>query len=593
MSALDPHTDYSADDFAINYPAGYPLEDYPAPDSSHLLSEIGYNSLPPPDPAAERPPHYGSLANYGSPTLPDSTQHDALPRNPTRHDAIQRDGSPSNDSHLTERFAPQWSDLLRRAVEEPGLISEAYSRFHGYSLGNRFAALLQCQERGLEPGPISTFHGWRRLGYTVQEGEHAISLCMPLKGTLAREKAASPESVGRQDDPQPDPRQPDIEEIEYIRAFVWKPHWFVLAQTQPLDPDNVQPLPVPTLHGWDKAQALAALNIQELPFAELDGNAQGYAQGQGVAVSPLAVFPYKTLFHEMAHVVLGHTTANGSNALLVDTESLSRSTVEVEAEGTALLLLDTLDLPGQEYARGYIQHWLEGEAIPEKSAQRIFGAADRILSAGLGEGRTRFPTAEDLAWPPGGQVPEAATLPANGTIQANGAATDNGTIQTNATPPANGAIPTNGALPANGALPVTATASVDNAQGINALTRNVLTMPDGAEHAWKLHDRLMRLHGELHPDDQSERLSIARAVRYVERLDPEAAAQVRELVSHASLSMKAAFALLEDTDAALCGTREVARCDNPFALHHNNLASAQEIKDSINQRGRLAAFFRT
>jgi hypothetical protein len=41
-----------------------------------------------------------------------------------------------------------------------------------------------------------------------------------------------------------------------------------------------------------------------------------------------------------------------------------------------------LELPGAEFCRGYLQHWLEGDIIPEKSAQRIFGAADRILRAG-------------------------------------------------------------------------------------------------------------------------------------------------------------------------------------------------------------------
>jgi hypothetical protein len=32
-----------------------------------------------------------------------------------------------------------------------------------------------------------------------------------------------------------------------------------------------------------------------------------------------------------------------------------------------------------------IQHYLKGDTIPEKSAQRIFGAADKILKAGRSE----------------------------------------------------------------------------------------------------------------------------------------------------------------------------------------------------------------
>jgi hypothetical protein len=35
----------------------------------------------------------------------------------------------------------KWSGLLIEPVEKPGLISEAFHAFHGYSLGNRILAL--------------------------------------------------------------------------------------------------------------------------------------------------------------------------------------------------------------------------------------------------------------------------------------------------------------------------------------------------------------------------------------------------------------------------------------------------------------------
>jgi hypothetical protein len=54
----------------------------------------------------------------------------------------------------------------------------------------------------------------------------------------------------------------------------------------------------------------------------------------------------------------------------------------VEAESVALLCLETLGLEGAEHARGYVQHWLAGELIPEQSARRIFSATDRVLRAG-------------------------------------------------------------------------------------------------------------------------------------------------------------------------------------------------------------------
>ncbi len=84
----------------------------------------------------------------------------------------------------------------------------------------------------------------------------------------------------------------------------------------------------------------------------------------------------------------------------------------------------------------------------------------------------------------------------------------------------------------------------------------------------------MLLHGELHPEDRSERHSLARAVRYLERLDPEAAVQVRDLVTHASLSLKTAVVRLESTlDAAPEsddvfsdeGTEAAEECEAPAA----------------------------
>jgi hypothetical protein len=65
-----------------------------------------------------------------------------------------------------------------------------------------------------------------------------------------------------------------------------------------------------------------------------------------------------------------------------DTDATPCNLREVEAEAVALLLCESLELSGAEFARGYIQSWLKSDTIPEKSAQKIFGAADRILRAG-------------------------------------------------------------------------------------------------------------------------------------------------------------------------------------------------------------------
>jgi hypothetical protein len=142
-------------------------------------------------------------------------------------------------------------------------------------------------------------------------------------------------------------------------GFVYRPFWFVLAQT------DGKPLPASTLPTWDAALALAALDVREVEFAALDGNTLRYAQGRTIAVNPVNPLPYKTRFHELAHVLLGHTAEGEQH----DGELTPRNLRECEAESVALLCCAALDLPGIEYSRGYIQSWWgKGNPIPEKSA---------------------------------------------------------------------------------------------------------------------------------------------------------------------------------------------------------------------------------
>jgi hypothetical protein len=156
--------------------------------------------------------------------------------------------------------------------------------------------------------------------------------------------------------------------------FVYKRFWFVLAQTDGTDYE-MPPIPL-----WDKARALESLGFREEPFTHLDGNVQGYAKSGGiVAINPTAQLPHKTLFHELGHQVLGHVKESERS----ETGTLPRNLEEAEAEAVALICCEALGLAGADYCRGYIQSWLRGGGIPERSCQRIFAAANQILEAGV------------------------------------------------------------------------------------------------------------------------------------------------------------------------------------------------------------------
>jgi antirestriction protein ArdC len=252
---------------------------------------------------------------------------------------------------------PNFTTLLQEAVNQPGTIMRAYSAFHNYSLGNQLLALVQCQLRGIEPGPINTFPKWQDLKRHVKKGEKALTLCMPV--TVKRKET---NDAGDEQDAS-------------FTTFVYKSRWFVLAQT---DGEAMQ---LPRMPTWNADKALSALDIQRVAFTHTDGNCQGYAKQRAIAVSPIAQAPYKTLLHECAHVMLGHTSEADFN----DSELTPRNLREVEAEAVALLCCEALDLEGADFCRGYIQEWIKrgtDSAIPEKSAQKILKVADQILTAG-------------------------------------------------------------------------------------------------------------------------------------------------------------------------------------------------------------------
>jgi hypothetical protein len=103
-------------------------------------------------------------------------------------------------------------------------------------------ALVQCQIRGIEPGPINTFPKWQVLRRHVKRVEKALTLCMPV--TVKRKE--TDETVEEQD--------------ASLTTFVYKARWFVLAQT------DGEAMELPQLPSFDADKALATLDVQRNPF---------------------------------------------------------------------------------------------------------------------------------------------------------------------------------------------------------------------------------------------------------------------------------------------------------------------------------------
>jgi len=258
---------------------------------------------------------------------------------------------PTKESPTT---TASWQALLRQAITTPGLIHEAYTRFHRYSLRNQLLAMSQCVEREIAPGPLATFPQWAALGRHVRRGQKALVLCIPIT-PRARE-----------------PTDNDVLEAAPTEAperlfFTYRARWFVLSQT------DGEPYEAVSTPAWCEERALTSLGIRRVAFDHADGNVQGYATPDGaIAISPVAALPHKTLFHELAHSLLAHAKD----------DTVPRSLREVEAEGVALLCVEALGLDGSEFARGYLQHYLANNDLTNETSERIIKTAHQILTAG-------------------------------------------------------------------------------------------------------------------------------------------------------------------------------------------------------------------
>lgn len=241
-----------------------------------------------------------------------------------------------------------WPELMNEALTVPGSLGSTYSRFYAYSFTNCLLLYMQGVRE-----PVNTYNRWQDMGRQVNKGAKAKVIVRPVMG---KEKL---------DD--------GTEEVR-LRGFKPIRCLFTVSDTTGEELPPVEP------RTWDKEKALAALAIRQVAFEELDGNTAGYSTGRDFAINPVAPYPLKTTFHELAHIVLGHTAEDQQQEYV-----WHRGTKEFQAESTAYLVMHELDL--QEHldaseSRAYIQHWMNFERPADGDIKPVFSAVDAILKAG-------------------------------------------------------------------------------------------------------------------------------------------------------------------------------------------------------------------
>jgi hypothetical protein len=253
-----------------------------------------------------------------------------------------------------------WSQLMEEALTAPGNLGQTYSRFHDYSIINEMLFFMQ----GLNE-PVASRSTWRGMGRTLVRGAKASKVIVPV---LINEPAPQSEHS------ETETSEEKKERVARLIGFKLVHGVFPLSMTEGKD------LPVVPTPGWDLQQALDKYGIKEVPFGSTNGNLQGASRGLEYMINPLAVNATKTRFHEIAHIVLGHTLPHH-----YEEYQAHRGIQEFQAEAVSYLVMNELHVMDNETAntsRGYIRHWLKDEQPPEQAIRQVFTVADRILRAG-------------------------------------------------------------------------------------------------------------------------------------------------------------------------------------------------------------------
>ena len=241
-----------------------------------------------------------------------------------------------------------WPALMDQALTLPGSVGGIYNRFYSYSFGNMMLLAFQGVKE-----PVNTYGRWKDMGRQVLRGSKAKAIYRPVIINSTNEAG---------------------NEETRLKGFKLIHCLFTASETTGDELPPAQP------RTWDKAKALGALSIKEVPFTHMDGNIQGVSWDRNVAVNPVAAYTVKTLFHELSHIVLNHTTSAGQAEY-----QTHRGAMEFGAEGAAFLCMNELELTQEadmSESWAYLQSWLQGSKPDDRSIRRVFNATDQILKAG-------------------------------------------------------------------------------------------------------------------------------------------------------------------------------------------------------------------
>ena len=256
----------------------------------------------------------------------------------------------------------EYTEMLEKGVKE-FYTSERFtnfldymSRFHNYSLSNQILIAMQRKDATMVAGYMSWQRNFKRR---VMRGEKGIKILAPQKRQIEIETDKADENGN---------------------AIIEKREIITFRPVTVFDVSQTEGEPVPTLidnlqGNLDNFEKLkdALIDIAPMPVSfDIDtGSANGFCSFSDniIAVKPgmSELQTVKTLVHEIAHARL-HRDSN---------KDIHRK--EIEAEGTAYVVLKQLGFDTSDYSFGYVSSW----AFSQKSEVLMESLEDINKESGL------------------------------------------------------------------------------------------------------------------------------------------------------------------------------------------------------------------
>ena len=228
------------------------------------------------------------------------------------------------------------------------------SKIHRYSVNNQILIWLQNPDAG----EVLSFKKWKELGRYVKKGQRAIEILAPIQKKVTTVQHDDKGSVLVDENGEQLTKDSSYTYYKFVPVFGYN-------QT---DGEPLPKLTIP-LEG-ESSQAVnlikRILEISQTPIefihsdkdSTLSKSCHGYyviADRRIVVKDNMSVNQKaKTLVHEYAHAILH-----------CDSNSLTRSRKELEAESLAFIVCDYFDLDTSDYTFGYLASWKGREDLKE------------------------------------------------------------------------------------------------------------------------------------------------------------------------------------------------------------------------------------